>query len=86
MSTRTSDKTTQDCHGFIGHLKSYVQFIACHSMRRPRFDPRVDGMNFCEAKVALRQGFFFISSSVSRCEHLSFRINTHIPLTTIDAI
>jgi len=50
MSTRTSDKTTQDFHGFIGHLRSYVQFIAGLSMRRPQFDPRVDGMNFVRRK------------------------------------
>jgi len=85
MSTRTSDKPIQDCHGFIGQLRPYVQLIAGLSVRKPRFDSRVYGMNFVMAKVALRQGFFLIYS-VSRCEHLSFNIYTHIPLNTIDAI
>jgi len=40
----------------------------------------------CGGEISTATGGFFLISSVSRCEHLSFSIYVNIPLTTIDAI
>jgi len=82
MSTRTSDKPTQDCHGFVGHLRPYVQLLAGLSTRGPRFYPRVDGMKFVMPKIALRLGFFshffIFPLRASFIQHLhSYSINHH---------